>query len=110
MAYNRLNLLHRYRLIRDVYLQHINEDRSASDVYRKVIRPTFFISIRTFNTVLATNFNNEYRGLGFTDLEIENINHEYAKAKEKRFEADFQPLKKVSTNPYLQPARASQIF
>lgn len=53
------NTLLRYKLIKDLYLEHKNEDIPDTVVLRKYIYPKYPISRTTLNTILSTPIEKE---------------------------------------------------
>lgn len=61
----------------EVYKQHKHYDVPDTQIFRKYIYPVFFISKRTFQTILGTNINKEL-------AKFENGSLSYGKNQIKR--------------------------
>ncbi len=55
MAYSKQNLLVKILEIQEITLQHTRKGASQQWVFENIIRPRYFISLRTYNNYLATN-------------------------------------------------------
>lgn len=66
-----LNTLLRYKLIKDLYLQHKTEDIPDTKVLRKYIFPLYPISRGTLNTILSTPIEKLLAEKGFNSCEAQ---------------------------------------
>jgi hypothetical protein len=64
MAYNRANFLEKVIAIQNVYSEH--HDRGATDtwIYKNLIWPNYYISLRTFYNYLAIPAVRELKAIG----------------------------------------------
>lgn len=61
MAYKKQNLLEKIIEIQEITLEYTRKGVTQQWVFENIIKPRFFISLRTFNNYLATNAKGELR-------------------------------------------------
>ncbi len=61
MAYSRQNLLEKILEIQQITLEYTRKGVSQQWVYENVVRPRFYISMRTYNSYLSTNAKAQLR-------------------------------------------------